>query len=393
MPIKIYYFLLAMLLPFMTYSQLDSIPVNNDKAFLIRSKELNEPRSIWMHLPADYDSTKKTYPVLYLLDGEGHFKYVSDLVDYLSAYDRNRISEMIVVAIPNVNRGRDFTPVQLFTGKTGQSRTSDTDGGYNFLQFIQNELVPYVDTNYRTAPYRVLAGHSLAGLFSLYTKTTSPDLFNATILMSPAIDIDGGNTKILDDFKSFLKGHQNFQDKFFISIGNENTQAVDAVVGQLTKFTSKSMDWEFKKYEDENHFSVTYKSMFDALKFIYRDWFIDNYSTANMTYDEIRSHFDKLSEEFGYTIVPGEDLMNNYGYKQLRSNNIDDAIKIFEQNVKNYPGSWNAYDSMGEAYMKKGKRQLAIENYEKSIALNPDNEGGREMLEKLKANGDEKRKD
>ncbi|MGS2763676.1 alpha/beta hydrolase-fold protein [Sinomicrobium sp. M5D2P9] len=386
MPRKIHYFLLAILLPFVTYSQLDSIPVNNDKAFLIHSKELNEPRSIWIHLPADYYSTKKSYPVLYVLDGEGHFKYVSDLVDYLSGYDRNRTPEMIVVAIPNVDRGRDLTPVQLFNGKTRQVETSDTDGGYDFLQFIQNELVPYVNTNYRTAPYRILAGHSLAGLFSLYTKVTSPDLFNVTILMSPAIDIDSGNTKILDDFQSFLKNHQNLSDRFFISIGNENTRAVDAIVKQLRKFAPKSMDWNFKKYEDENHFSVTYKSMFDALKFIYKDWFIDNYATTNMTYDEIRSHFDKLSEEFGYTIVPGEDFMNNYGYKQLRSNNIDDAIKIFKQNIQNYPGSWNVYDSMGEAYMKKGKRQLAIENYEKSIALNPDNEDGKEMLKKLKTN-------
>ncbi|MBC9797773.1 alpha/beta hydrolase-fold protein [Sinomicrobium weinanense] len=384
---KIYPLLfLAVLWSCVARAQPDSIPVNNDNALLLHSKMLNEPRSIWVHLPAAYNSTKKPYPVLYLLDGEGHFKYVSGLVDYLSGYDRNRIPEMIVIAIPNIDRGRDLTPVQLFNGKTDRTGTSNTDGGHQFLQFIQNELIPYVDTNYRTAPYRILAGHSLAGLFSLYTKVTNPDLFNATILMSPAIGMDGGNTKILDDFKSFLKSHQDLSDKFFISIGNENTRAVDSIVEQLRMFAPESMDWEFKKYEAENHFSVTYKSMFDALKFICKNWFIDNYATANMTYDEIRSHFDKLSEEFGYTMVPREDFMNNYGYKQLRSNNIDAAIEIFKQNIKNYPGSWNAYDSMGEAYMKKGKRQLAIDHYEKSISLNPDNKGGKEMLKKLKAN-------
>src|ERR1700733_7844598 len=79
------------------YSQLDTIPANNEKAFLLNSKILNEPRSIWIHLPSDYISTNQTYPVIYLLDGDGHFKYVSELVDYLSGYDRNRIPEMIVV--------------------------------------------------------------------------------------------------------------------------------------------------------------------------------------------------------------------------------------------------------------------------------------------------------
>lgn len=366
------------------YAQLDSIPQSNDEAFLVDSKVLNESRSVWVHLPSEYASSDKSYPVIYLLDGEGHFNYVSGLVDYLSGYDRNRIPEMIVVAIPNVNRGRDLIPTSLYEGSTDDSKKASTDdGGYDFLQFIKNELVPLIDTSYRTAPYRVLAGHSLAGLFGLYTKVTDPDLFQSTILMSPAIDIAGGNTKILDDFNSYLISHHNRSDKFFISIGDENTQAVDALVELVSD--SETEDWDFQKYEEENHFSVTYKSMFDALKFIYKDWFIDNYASTNMTYDEIRLHFEKLSNEFGYTIVPGEELMNNFGYKQLRSNNTDEAVEIFKQNVKNYPRSWNAYDSLGEAYASKGKTGLAIENYEKSISLNPTNESGKEMLKKLKS--------
>ncbi len=380
------YLLILFLLSHATYAQLDSIPTNNDESFLLDSKALNEPRSIWVHLPSDYASTNKSYPVIYLLDGEGHFNYVSNLVDYLSGYDRNRIPEMIVVAIPNVNRGRDLIPTSLFKGSTNDSeRTSTDDDGYNFLQFIKSELIPLIDTSYRTAPYRVLAGHSLAGLFGLYAKVTDPDLFQSTILMSPAIDIEGGNTKILDDFKSFLISHENCSDKFFISIGDENTQAVDTLAEQITMFSSERIDWDFQKYEDENHFSVTYKSMFDALKFIYKDWFIDNYASTNMTYDEIRLHFEKLSNDFGYTMVPGEEFMNNFGYKQLRSNNSDEAIKIFKQNVKNYPNSWNAYDSLGEAYALKGKTGMAIESYEKSISLNPNNEIGKDMLKKLKS--------
>ncbi|MDG3584211.1 alpha/beta hydrolase-fold protein [Galbibacter pacificus] len=366
-------------------AQLETIPVNNDKAFLINSKVLNEPRSIWIHLPFDYNSTNDSYPVIYLLDGEGHFKYVSELVDYLSSYDRNRIPEMIVVAILNVDRTRDFTPIHslLFNGKVDSLRMANTGGGTKFLQFIQNELVPHVDKNFRTAPYRILAAHSLAGLFGLYTKEMNPDLFKSTILMSPAIY--GGNTEILDNFKPFLKNHQNLSGKFFISIGNENTQTVDSIVYQLKMFAPKTIDWDFKKYEDENHFSVTYKSMFDALKFIYKDWFIDNYSAAKLTSKEIQLHFDKLSDEFGYTIKGGEDFLNSQGYKQLRSNNIDAAIEIFKQNIKNHPESWNAYDSMGEAYMIKGERHLAIENYEKSISLNPNNDDGKKVLEKLKS--------
>lgn len=364
-------------------AQSDIIPINNDKSFLINSKILNEPRTIWIHLPSDYNSTEDSYPVLYLLDGEGHFKYVSELVNYLSSYDRNRTPEMIVVAILNVDRTRDFTPIHslLFDGKIDRLRMANTGGGTKFFQFIQNELVPNIDKNFRTVPYRILAGHSLGGLLALYAKETDPYLFKSTILMSPAIY--GGNAEILHNFKPFLKSHQNLKSKFFISIGNENTESVDTIVHQLKMFAPKTVEWHFKKYSDENHFSVTYKSMYDALKFIFKDWFMDHYSDSKLTYQEIQQHFDKLSSEFGYTIKPGEDFLNSEGYKQLRSNNIDAAIEIFKQNIKNHPESWNAYDSIGEAYLKKGERHLAIVNYEKSISLNPNNEDAKKILEKL----------
>ncbi|SFB80625.1 hypothetical protein SAMN04487891_102440 [Flagellimonas taeanensis] len=381
---KILYLILFVILSIdITHAQIDTIPKNNDKAFIVNSKVLNESRRIWIHLPSNYDLNKR-YPVIYLLDGEGHFKYVSELVDYLSSYDRNRIPEIIVVGIINVDRTRDFTPVNslLFNGKIDSVRMSRTGGGKKFLEFIQTELLPFVDAKFRTAPYRILAGHSLGGLFALYAKEAAPDLFQSTVLMSPAIY--GGNSKVLHDLKSFLADHDHSTDKFYLTIGDENTQTVDSIVHQLKKFAPKSTDWDFKKYKDENHFSVTYKSMYDALKFIYRDWFIDNYSSKAMTSKEILAHFEKLSHEFGYTIKPGEDFMNGQGYKQLRSNNIEEAIEIFKINITNYPGSWNAYDSMGEAYMTVGEKKLAIKNYEKSISLNPNNLEGKKKLEALK---------
>lgn len=367
------------------HAQPDSIPANNDRTVLINSVALSEPRSIWVHLPENYNATNQTYPVLYLLDGEGHFKYVSQLTDYLSGYDRNRMPPVIVVAIVNINRTRDFTPVHslIFNGKADSMRMGATGGGAKFLQFIQNELVPYIDKNYRTQPYRILAAHSLGGLFGLYAKEASPDLFGSTILMSPAIY--GGNSVVLDNFKPFLKNHPASKDKFFISIGNENTDGVDSLVRQLKTFAPTTIDWKFTKYEEENHFSVTYKTMFDALKFIYKNWFSDNYDTTKLSWKDIQARFDQLSAEFGYNIKPSEDFVNAQGYKQLRSGNTDAAIEIFKQNVKNHPDSWNVYDSMGEAYMAKGEKVLAIQCYEKSIALNPHNDDGKEMLKKLKA--------
>jgi len=79
-----------------------------------------------------------------------------------------------------------------------------------------------------------------------------------------------------------------------------------------------------------------------------------------------------------------EDQLNNVGYALLGSKKIKDAIAIFKLNVEEYPKSWNVFDSLGEAYMDNGDTQLAINNYQKSIDLNPANTEGIKMLQKLK---------
>ena len=61
------------------------------------------------------------------------------------------------------------------------------------------------------------------------------------------------------------------------------------------------------------------------------------------------------------------------------------AIEVFRWNVDLHPEAWNAYDSLGEAYMRSGEREQAIQNYEKSLDLNPDNDNARQMLEKLRS--------
>jgi CubicO group peptidase (beta-lactamase class C family) len=79
-----------------------------------------------------------------------------------------------------------------------------------------------------------------------------------------------------------------------------------------------------------------------------------------------------------------ENRLNNLGYRFLGEKLYEAAIALFALNVEFYPASWNVYDSLGEGYMNRGDRQLAIENYERSLKLNPKNTNGEKILEKLK---------
>jgi CubicO group peptidase (beta-lactamase class C family) len=79
-----------------------------------------------------------------------------------------------------------------------------------------------------------------------------------------------------------------------------------------------------------------------------------------------------------------ENRLNSLGYSFLLDKKLGEAIAVFKLNVELYPGSWNVYDSLAEAYMNNGDKELAIANYEKSLALNPENANGAAMLKKLK---------
>lgn len=97
------------------------------------------------------------------------------------------------------------------------------------------------------------------------------------------------------------------------------------------------------------------------------------------------AQYRELKEKRADTHRLNEAEMNIFGYQLLQMKKIKEAIELFKLNVEAFPQSSNVYDSLGEAYMINGDKELAIKNYEKSIELNPQNASGVEALRKLKA--------
>jgi CubicO group peptidase (beta-lactamase class C family) len=94
-------------------------------------------------------------------------------------------------------------------------------------------------------------------------------------------------------------------------------------------------------------------------------------------YREVKKNHPALGSPFN------EESITRLGYQLMEQENIEAAIEIFKINIREFPDSWNGYDSLGEAYLLKGEEQLAIKNYQQSIRLNPNNENGKKMLEKI----------
>jgi CubicO group peptidase (beta-lactamase class C family) len=96
--------------------------------------------------------------------------------------------------------------------------------------------------------------------------------------------------------------------------------------------------------------------------------------------------YRKIKKEKPENTSVTEDRINSLGYTLMRQKKIQEAIALFKLNVEFYPDAWNTYDSLGEAYMTNGEKDLAIANYKKSLELNPQNSNGVTMLKKLQEN-------
>jgi predicted alpha/beta superfamily hydrolase len=174
---------LALLLS--SLSALGQTPQVNDTAtrLAFKSEVLGEERVVLVRTPPRYARGSERYPVLYLTDGDAHILHTSATVEFLAR--NGRMPEMIVVGITNTDRTRDLTPTQAFDdAQTNPPRKSG--GADKFLKFIETELVPLVESRYRTQPYRIFAGHSLGGLFAVHAMLARPDLFNALIADRPS---------------------------------------------------------------------------------------------------------------------------------------------------------------------------------------------------------------
>ena len=330
------------------------------KSFQITSKVFNEERTILVYTPEGYRNSDEKYPVLYLLDGYDHFHYVSGMV--LSLARNGKIPNMIVVGIQNPNRNRDFTPRAL-------PDVPNSGGGNKFIQFAKEELFPFIDKNYRTEPCRVLMGHSLCGMFAVYSLMKDPELFKGIIAASPAVYVDKA---YLTDFIKKGLDNNDFGNFLYFTVGGnelpEDIKAIKDFENLLKESEPEGLKWSFEVLEDKGHHAVVFMSIYNGLQFIFADQVITD-KLANEDADDIIDHFEKISGLYGYEIKVPEYLLNNAGYKHLREGNIYDAIKAFEENISRYPNSANAYNSLGEAYETNNQLQLAKENYEKAYRL------------------------
>lgn len=338
----------------------------------IDSKILGETRTAIVRVPASYQRGTAAYPVIYLTDGDRQIAHLAAVVDFLAR--EGRMPEVILVGITNTDRTRDLTPTPMVNMTVeGQRFDFPTSGGAGkFLQFIETELIPQVESRYRTQPYRVLAGHSFGGLFALHTIFTRPEVFDAVIAVAPSLHWD--DRYVYRMAEKFVKEHRELNAALFFTMGEEGEVAdreMKALSALLRKRAPRGFEWGSQQFEDEDHGSVVLPSHYAALRKVFAPWrfVIDRNEDPRLSLKKAIDHYANVSKRIGFELPVPEQTINVMGYRLLQANHVNEAIEVFRANVERYPESANVYDSLGEALERAGDLTNARASYARAAEL------------------------
>lgn len=331
---------------------------------VLKSDVLGEERTVLIRTPLGYETNKLSYPVLYMTDGDAHMTHTASTIEFLTR--NGRIPDLIVVGVTNTDRTRDLTPV-----KSTDKRFPSGGGADNFLKFFEAELIPHIEKEYRVQPYRILAGHSLGGLFVIHSMIAKPGLFNSFIAVSPSLAWEKGEA--LKRVTDFLKKQKEMKATLYVSVGNEELTAItepfDTLRALLSKTHIKGFEWQAELISNEDHGSVVLRSHYLGLRKVYDGWQPPSDLKSGEVIGGLKgvdAHYKKLSEKFGYSIPVPENFINDMGYQFIFNDKLEEAIAVFKANVERYPTSANVYDSLADAYERQGRLDLAEPLFDKA---------------------------
>jgi uncharacterized protein len=232
----------------------------------IYSEVISDSFYILVSVPDGYYSSDKRYPVLYVLDGDVAFGMAASIARYLQIGEN--IPELIIVGIgyggldksAGEKRRRDYRPIP-------------TGGAQYFLKFLEDDLIPFIDNNYRTVPgERAINGYSIGGLFGLYALFTKPEIFNRYIIGSPSLTWDNYSIFEYEEDSSEKIGEK--ETKLFVSAGSEESDEkyfdpIDKLVTQIQERNYTGLTLEAKVFDGSTHLAGPPESLTHGLIFVF----------------------------------------------------------------------------------------------------------------------------
>jgi hypothetical protein len=279
-------------------------------AYRIESKILRETRTINIALPRSFADTgpERRYPVTVVLDGEADLPEAAAVASKLSA--AGQIPEMVLVAIENTDRLRDLTPPGLSV-----SGSSSREGGDRFLDFIEQELLPAVDSQLRGAAPRTLIGHSSGGILATYAAATRP-AWRAVIALDTPVHL--GQNWLAERLTAAAQQSRAGEAEGLPDVGRPPLRYValearfawpDAAWNALVAAAPPSWRLHRETLARESHESMFLLGAYLGLREAFADYSMLAAPVAPTT--SILPYYDQLATSLGAPVVPPRPLLSN----------------------------------------------------------------------------------
>ena len=335
----------------------------------ITSTKLDSVRELKIQLPRNYDpKSKNTYPLIIVLDGDYLFEPVAGNIDYQAYWED--IPDCIIVGIKQgTTKDSDFS----FSEDTGALENA----GMRFYDFIKSELIPYMDTNYKTSKFRVVVGHDVSANFINYYLSENEMIFRAYVSLSPDL-----TPQMTDQITEKLS---NIKEEIFYYLATADTDIkaiknkIIACNTQLKSIENPKLNYTFSNFEDANHYSIVGMGIPKALNEIfalYKPISRKEYKEDILTYED---------SPYAYLIKKYETIEYFYGFKKKfiendiraiaaasnKKDDLDSLEKLALLVKKEFPKSMMSAYYMGMYYERFRDYKRALLQYKSGLLLNP----------------------
>jgi len=327
------------------------------------SKKLNEERELTISLPPSYaKNTTQKYPLLLLLDGDYLFDPFQGALAYGSYWDD--LPEMIVVGISQNKNGERFNDCAV------NANGLPDEKGIKFFEFLGLELMPYLEKNFRVAPFKIIAGHdTTAGFLNLYLYKDQP-LFNAYISMSP--ELPTGMEEQLPERFSII----NEPIFYYHSTADGDVKKMKQRIGKLDEaaraIKKPTLNYRFDDFKGSSHYSLVLHSIPNALYQFFASYqpissaeFAEKIVTLPSGYvDYLVNKYDVLEKSLHIKMPIRINDFKAIEAAILKNKAYGEFDKLADLAKKNYPKSMLSDYQMGLMYEKTGDLKRAIKSYQ-----------------------------
>ena len=272
-------------------------PIAIGESRRIFSRTLGEDRELLVATPLSYGKGKDRYPVLVLLNGSENFLTVVSAVRALSV--SGRIPEMIVVGVANTRRDRDFTPALERTTDLPPGVTQ-AGGADAFDDFLASDLLPSLDSAYRTQPLRILVGHSLGGLLAMHTLATRPSLFRMYLTLEPSLWWDARSQ--VAHVLEMLRWTPGFVARL-VTVEGTSQEGWRPDWQQLRTSAPPLLRTELVAVDSETHQNLMYRGAYRGLLALFPDYPpASRHDIALANLPAVEAQYARMSRDFGYPV-------------------------------------------------------------------------------------------